>query len=585
MITLRNLFLTLLASIAFQNVVAQDLEEDYIISFSDAFSGNNNPTPILAPLENKADRRSSKAGLITIQYESEIPDSMKKAIDIAAGIWESKIHNTQPIIIKVNYGALDANEDIRTDVRLFVAPDGSMLIPRSLYYYLFNDNFTNEDDIWCATININNQIPWICDFTNVSIPNSKNISYAVLRSFSRVFGFGCSVSQKNLGRGNIISFDNNNYYTIFDTLVKSTNGTSLIDIPILNKNRNNPQLASFSQPSDGSMIYVGENSPEYKLYAPSVFVKSKSMVYLDNSASLMHYDLNVGDKQLKIDSTTVKLLEKIGWNFNSTTVNIVGENIPENGICSAYDSHSFSLSNPENDLLSDINWQFRLETSDNGYITVANASGVTNFGIESVTDPEEYKINPDGDLNGLILCDLKINGVQTQLSYRLSLELSPLIFSVTTPDIIPTSDYFYNCSFVVDYSGCDHLMVNLEQENMSIIVSDYVYEPFLAHVSVPHISKHLYTWIDIIAENDYGETIETIEIPPLDTISDEAQSINPISRDQLYSGKYEIYDISGILIMSNATYSDLNSLQSSKIYILKTVSESNEIKTIKYIKR
>lgn len=267
------------------------------------------------------------------------------------------------------------------------------------------------------------------------------------------------------------------------------------------------------------------------------------------------------------------------------TVNIIGDNIPETGICSAYDSHSFNLSNPENDLLSDINWQFLLETADNGYLPVANASGVTNFGIESVTDPEEYKINPDGDLNGLILCDLKINGVQTQLSYRLSLELSPVIFSVTTPDIIPTSDYFYNCSFVVDYSGCDHLMVNLEQENMSIIVSDYVYEPSLAHVTVTHISRLLYAWIDIIAENSYGKVTKTIEIPPFENDSIVEQSINQVSRDDLGNRRYDVFDINGCPIMQNATYSDLDNLQPSKIYILRTVSESNDIKTIKYIKR
>lgn len=267
------------------------------------------------------------------------------------------------------------------------------------------------------------------------------------------------------------------------------------------------------------------------------------------------------------------------------TVNIIGDNIPETGICSAYDSHSFNLSNPENDLLSDINWQFLLETADNGYLPVANASGVTNFGIESVTDPEEYKINPDGDLNGLILCDLKINGVQTQLSYRLSLELSPVIFSVTTPDIIPTSDYFYNCSFVVDYSGCDHLMVNLEQENMSIIVSDYVYEPSLAHVTVTHISRLLYAWIDIIAENSYGKVTKTIEIPPFENDSIVEQSINQVSRDDLGNRRYDVFDINGCPIMQNATYSDLYNLQPSKIYILRTVSESNDIKTIKYIKR
>lgn len=291
---------------------------------------------------------------------------------------------------------------------------------------------------------------------------------------------------------------------------------------------------------------------------------------------------NIVAQDLEEDST--KRLEAIGLNSNSSIVNIIGNNIPESGICSAYDSHSFSLSNPENDLLSDINWQFLIENPDNGYVTVANASGVTEFGIEAVSDPEIYKINPDGDLNGLILCDLKIYGVQTQLSYRLSLELSPVIFSVTTPDIIPTSDYFYNCSFVVDYSGCDHLMVNLEQENMSIIVSDYVYEPSLAHVTVTHISRLLYAWIDIIAENSYGKVTKTIEIPPFENDSI-VQSINQVSRDDLGNRRYDVYDINGCPIMQNATYSDLDNLQPSKIYILRTVSESNDIKTIKYIKR
>lgn len=585
MIAFRNFVLGFLTIVFSLNVVAQEVEEDNVISFSEVFSESSNLTPILVPMEDKTERRSSKAGLITIQYESEIPDSMKKAIDIAAGIWEAKIRNTQPIIVKVYYEDLDANEDVRTDVLLFLNPSGTLYLPRSLYYNLYNENSTEESDMWCATIIINRNTSWICDFTDRSLLYSKNLSYAVLRSFSRVFGFGCNVSQKNLGRGEIISFDNNKYYTIFDTLVKSSNGTSLTDIPILNKTRNNPQLASFSQPSDGSVIYVSENNPEYRLYAPSVFEKSKSMITLDNRASLMHYDLNAGDKQLKVDSTTVKLLEKIGWTFNSSIVNIVGENIPETGICSAYDSHLFSLSNPEGDVLSDINWQFLIEDKNNEYVTVASASNLMEFTIEAVSEIEDHKINPDGDLNGLIRCDLKINGVQKQLSYRLSLELTPTIFDVTTPEIIPVSDYFYNCSFVVDYSGCDHLMVNLEQEDMSIIGSDYVYEPFLAHVTVPHISKHHYTWIDIIAENSYGETIETVEIPPFNEISYKVQSINTISREASCDMTYDVYDISGNLIMLSVKRSDLDGLQRSKTYLLKALLDNNVVKTIKYIKR
>ena len=83
----------------------------------------------------------------------------------------------------------------------------------------------------------------------------------------------------------------------------------------------------------------------------------------------------------------------------------------------------------------------------------------------------------------------------------------------------------YNVNCKVDYQGAGGLYVSLEEEYSSLLRSQFVREPYLAHFSFDNISSHYYAWIDIKAENEYGSDTYTIELPPID--STETKLINP----------------------------------------------------------
>ena len=74
------------------------------------------------------------------------------------------------------------------------------------------------------------------------------------------------------------------------------------------------------------------------MYTPSNYENTKSLVYLDNEQSLMHYSLDKSFKKLQVDNITANVLNKIGWNLianNQNNIKIIGNGIPDPGITSA----------------------------------------------------------------------------------------------------------------------------------------------------------------------------------------------------------------------------------------------------------
>lgn len=47
------------------------------------------------------------------------------------------------------------------------------------------------------------------------------------------------------------------------------------------------------------------------LYAPTLFETYKSLIYLDDEESLMHFDLKTGTKRFRVDEVTKELLHAI----------------------------------------------------------------------------------------------------------------------------------------------------------------------------------------------------------------------------------------------------------------------------------
>ena len=85
-------------------------------------------------------------------------------------------------------------------------------------------------------------------------------------------------------------------HSLFDKLLVSDNGIWLKDLN--NKGRiQNPEIVEFCTGVKGEVYIDGlyNNSTEkknYKMYTPSNYENTKSLVYLDNEQSLMHYSLD-----------------------------------------------------------------------------------------------------------------------------------------------------------------------------------------------------------------------------------------------------------------------------------------------------
>lgn len=220
--------------------------------------------------------------------------------------------------------------------------------------------------------------------------------------------------------------------------------------------------------------------------------------------------------------STKSILSKASSVHNNVAIlsevdySIVGDNIPENGVTSAYTSHSFHIEGDGNQNITNGNWTFVLPSTDDSDTVVKQSVGNQSFLIDAVDNPNRYRIN-NGCICGKIIFTGAINGKSIKAEYNLTLELKPKIFYVDFTKNINDGYASYNVNCNVDYKGAESLYVSLEEEHSSLLRNQFVREPYLAHFSFNNISSNYYAWLDIKAENEYGSDTYTVELPPIDS--------------------------------------------------------------------
>lgn len=564
-------------------LIGEESAEIEQLTFYDNFAQSSaNESSVLLVLDKEM-RVSSNAGKFNITLEN-VPDSIATCIYAAVDIWESVIKNETPIYLTFNYSALESANDVETIVQYYTL-DRSLFYPSSLFFNSIstrqNTNLTPD-----AYIYINNNVQWDCSHNDVVLPNTKNMTYAMLRAIATALGFGSSVTKRMVNDSEIITFGLSRGHSVFDNSILSSSGSKLSDIS--NRGyRVNSALEAFVQPTSET-IYTKTDEMQYKMYAPSTFQVGKSLVYLDNENSLMHHNLTAGDKFLQIDDTTIDLLRNIGWTFRSgKDVEIIGVGIDEFGIASAYESHQFQIQNNTAEQISDASWSFSLPlVSGNDSIICQKSSDLT-FEIPAIGDDDRYKININGDIYGEISFSGKINGVAVSDTYRISLELKPKIKSVTILRKESNAPYAsYNLYYIVEYYGNNQLKVEIEEDYSYEIPTYIIREPFVAHIVTKDISSNYYSWVDITVENEYGSDTYTIELPPYSGSNEiDLSSINNISEtiNQSDISHIEVYNINGALILDAQNLSDMQLLDKG-LYIIKLYSKKETIIS-KYLKR
>ena len=562
-------------------------QEIVTVDYVEHFQENAVDTISSKPILSKVARINNKtATSFVISYDDNIPDSVSKCLQVATDIWRNclNINSDYKIRIKAVWDELPEEEDVKTTVSY--TKHNGYFYPTSLYCSLINELGT--DGAPDAIIKINKNKKWYCGYNADSNTNYSSLAQAMLRSVAVALGFGSSVNKKILlGGREVIKFSQAGH-SLFDNLLVSSNGSFLKDYSNTGA-RQNIDLLKFVTGQFGDVYVSGFNANDstYKMYTPPIYENNKSLIYLNNPNSLMHYSLNNSLRILQVDSVTVNVLNKLGWSIKSQQnggFSIVGDNISETGITSAYSSHSFFIEGNGKQNITNRKWTFLLPSTDGSDIIVKQSEGELFFSTEALNQPNDYFININGDIYGKIIFSGDINGKPMKLVYNLTLGLKPEISSVGFNKTGINEYNSYNIDCKVDYKGAECLYVSLEEEYSSLSRSQFVREPYLAHFTCSNISPNYYTWIDVTVENEYGSDTYTIELPPLSNLAKKKLSRRAIPQKVTENiTSIRVYNSNGFYLNTIKELEETINM-SSGMYILNFYNGNTLVKSAKLLK-
>lgn len=467
----------------------ETLDEDEICEFTTSF---------INPSENAKKSRSyfQNTGRINIDLSecNNIPDSLIVAINIAKDLWNSYLPNGANVNLKILYKALD-NIDIKTS--LAYSTFNKFYYPTSLYRVLAKD----AKEVTDATITINSKTAWYVGTGKTNTP-VKNLSYALLKNFAKALGFGASVTYDS--RRKIFKFNFTNGKSIFDSFLFTEGNVYLKDIA----NTNRVELEKFVKQGN-DFVYFKYKNENRKIYAPSTYDAQKTLKTLVISNSLMSYKDN--EKiNLIIDSTTINILKDLGWTFySSNNYKIIGENIAESGITSAYQDHKFYIS-PTDSKIEKTSWEYYFPLKNGDYEIIKSTEPTLT--IPAITE-DKYEHTLEGDINVLVVFNGKINGQTVSCKYNLTLELKPSVLKAKVINITPSKDD-YNCNDIdvdVFYEGCHYLDAYVEEENSFITKTYFSDSPFFTRLHLKDVNSDGYATLYITLRNQYGEDTYMID--------------------------------------------------------------------------
>lgn len=208
------------------------------------------------------------------------------------------------------------------------------------------------------------------------------------------------------------------------------------------------------------------------------------------------------------------LPSQIRLNLPEQPRSIICNTLSANGTGSFYVSHTFYLPQ-ENEAPTDCNWSFYLKDKQGEPKLICSTLSGT-FTIPEISAPEDYFINPEGELEGRIECEYTLNGEKLSATpFDISLELKPIILNIDDLSVHNTIDYSFSVSFTVQYAGADYVTVEVEEEYNTTLRDYRFYGPDIAHVKTGNISNLYYSWVSVRVSNKYGSDSQTLEFPPV----------------------------------------------------------------------
>lgn len=152
---------------------------------------------------------------------------------------------------------------------------------------------------------------------------------------------------------------------------------------------------------------------------------------------------------------------------------------------------------------------------------------------------------------------------------------APKIISIDNKQVHDT-EYatYYDFSFDVTYKGATSITIGVEEEYNPYYDIIHINEPSPAHVYLKYLNRGRMTWVDVIAENEYGKDTLTIELPIMtDGIVDGLTSIDksPAKTDHI-----DIYSLDGRFIKRIKNLSELSSYHACTL-LLQYYNNKNQL--------
>lgn len=441
----------------------------------------------------KRSRLSTKrGGYINVAYPDDMPDSLMVAIDMAKDVWNSFLPSGVTVNIQFLYTDL-GNSDIRTEAQHHLMEDG-FYYPTALFKALTHTDDSSLD----AKIKINNKTVWNVGLSKSTTP-VKNLSYSLLREIARVLGFGSFI--KYNAKRDTFGFYIKNEKTKFESCLFSEDDIYLKDIFETERTK----LRNFVKQANG-YVYFGRKEESRIIYAPSTFEESKSLNRVLADGTLMS-SKEQPTVDLVIDSLTTNILREIGWKSRTKTVKIIGEDIEDSGITSAYKKHIFHVTPSEG--IEKPMWECCLPLKDGG-VERLTSSNLT-FVLPSITD-DKYVHTIEGDINATITFKGIVGNDSVYDSYNLTLELKPSILKVNKVNIIPTDDpYLFDIDVDVYYEGSHYLDAYVEEEYSPIECAYFSDTPYYTRLHLKNVDSYGNAALYIKVKNRYGEENYSID--------------------------------------------------------------------------
>lgn len=388
------------------------------------------------PYTQSLARAAAAEKRFTLNFEDNVPDPMRECISTAAYLWGEALKNQVPITVYIDYKDLGISTSFSGSALYFILNNTAVPLALAHQQGLIVGTPLGYD----IHLTFNSQLNWNTD-TGMVKPNDRrmNALSCALRGIALGLGFGASVDYNSVRDQYTFSAHKP---SMFDNLIFS--GSTYLSLLA----EDTPEFRSFITFDD---VYA--YSTDNKLYAPATFLPAKSLKFLDNPKSLMHYDFGSGDFFYRIDSSTLDLLHAMGWpDIQSGDAGIYSDNVEAGGVVSAYEPYVFRLAIDNTDN-TDYHWELWLTDNDLVPYKEIEYEG-SIFRFDGIKNLANYTPNLLKRIGAELRCYYYKNGERLQSApFGFSIDLKPYVKSISNFNKCVIENNRFYIEFDVEYYG------------------------------------------------------------------------------------------------------------------------------------